>query len=182
MRKYPAVYLLTIALILALSTVATAQQDKSKRPSPPAQAKCQFDDGKSITVDYSSPRIKGRKIYGGLVPFNQVWRTGANDATSFVTTADLTVGGATVPTGSYTLFTLPSEDTWKLIISKKTGEWGIPYPGESNDLVRVDMQKQALPSPVENFTIAFDKTGPDACAMHFDWETTRVSVNVAEKK
>ena len=181
MRTFTPAFLLAVFLT-ALSTIAIAQQAKSKRPSPPAQAKCQFGDGKSVTVDYSSPRMKGRKIYGGLVPYSQVWRTGANEATTFNTTANLTVGGANVPTGDYTLFTLPSQSTWKLIISKKTGEWGIPYPGEANDLVRVDMQKQPLSSPVENFTIAFDKSGPDACVMHVDWETTRVSVNVTEKK
>jgi hypothetical protein len=86
-----------------------------------------------------------------------------------------------VPAGSYTIFAVPDEDKWTLIISKKTGEWGIPYPGESDDLARVNMKVTKLPSPVENFTIAFDQAGP-SCTMHLDWETTRASVEISEKR
>jgi hypothetical protein len=136
-------------------------------------------DGKTITVDYSSPRAKGRKIYGGLVPYGEVWRAGANEATTFVTTADLMVGGNHVPAGSYTIFAIPKQDKWTLVISKKTGEWGIPYPGAGEDLVRVDMKASALPSMVENFTIAFDKAA-GGCALRLDWEKTRASVEISK--
>src|SRR5262250_2463515 len=95
-----------ILFVLTLSVVAAAQQDKSQRPSPPAQAQCKFSDGKTITVDYSSPRTKGRKIFGDLVPYGEVWRTGANEATTFVTTADLKAGNVNVPAGNYTIFTI----------------------------------------------------------------------------
>ncbi len=168
--------------LTALSLTAAAQtpQDKSKRPSPPAQAVCHFSDGKTITVDYSSPRMRGRKIFGGLVPYGQVWRTGANEATTFVTDANLEVGGKPVPAGHYTLFTIPEPDHWTLIISKKTGEWGIPYPGESYDLLRVGMEVEKLSAPVENFTISFESSG-NTCTMHFDWETTRASIRIVEK-
>src|SRR5208282_1553543 len=118
------VLLLCIGVVAAKSLV---QQDKSKRPSPPARTEWAFADGKKIVVDYSSPRMKGRKIYGELVPFGQVWRAGANEATTFVTDTDLSVGGLPVLKGSYTLFTITNRDKWTLIISKKTGEWGIPY-------------------------------------------------------
>jgi len=171
------------ALLAALVFVAArglAQKDKSQRPSPPAQAKCDLGGGKSITVDYSSPRMKGRKIYGGLVPFGQEWRAGANEATTFVSDADLNVGGTTAPAGSYTIFALPNADNWKLTISKKTGEWGVPYPGAESDLARVDMKVSSLASPVENFTIAFDHAG-GKCSMHLDWETTRASVDISKK-
>ena len=168
--------------VMVMAAVVFAQQDKSKRASPPANAKCQFADGKTINVDYSSPRMKGRKIYGGLVPYNQEWRTGANEATTFDTTANVQIGGTTIPAGHYTLFTLPSEGTWKLIISKKTGEWGIPYPGAQNDLARIDMKKQDLPSNVENFTISLQKADPKSCVMNLDWEKTRAYVAIAEKK
>src|SRR5271157_2325380 len=94
------------SLLLTFTMLASAQ-DKSKRPSPPAQAQCKFSDGKTITVDYSSPRAKGRKIFGGLVPYGQVWRSGANEATTFVPDASLTVGGKDVPAGNYTIFTIP---------------------------------------------------------------------------
>ena len=170
-----------ICLGLAVcATVFLAQQDKAKRPSPPATATFDLGGGKSVTIDYSSPRAKGRKIYGGLVPFGEVWRTGANEATTFVTTADLVVGGTTVPAGSYTLFTVPGQDKWALVLSKKTGEWGTAYPGASNDLARIDMKVAALPAAVENFTIAFEKAGMGA-TLNIDWETTRASVAVAKK-
>ncbi len=181
MRK-PVAFCSVVLLSLAVLAIpALSQQDKSKRPSPPAKAECKRPDGKAITVDYSSPRMKGRKIYGGLVPFGQVWRAGANEATTFVTTADVVVGGKAVPAGSYTIFTVPNADKWTLIISKTTGEWGTDYSGEANDLARVEMKVSSLPSPVENFTIAFDQTGA-GCTLRMDWETTRASVEIAPKK
>jgi Protein of unknown function (DUF2911) len=164
---------------LVVFGVTGAAQDKSSRPSPPAQATCDLGGGKSISVDYSSPRAKGRKIYGGLVPYGQVWRAGANQATTFVTTADLMVGGSHVPAGSYTLFAIPDKDKWTLVISKKTGEWGIPYPGADSDLVRVGMKSSTLPAGVENFTIAFDKSA-GGCTLRMDWETSRASVEITK--
>jgi hypothetical protein len=162
-------------LILTFATVAMAQ-----RPSPAASADCKLPDGKTIKTAYSSPRMKGRQIYGGLVPYGQVWRTGANDATTFVTDANLTVGGKDVPAGSYSLFTIPAQDKWTLIISKKTGEWGIPYKYESEELARVDMRTSKLPSPVENFTISYESSSK-GCTLNLDWETTRASVDISEK-
>lgn len=179
MRKVSVMFV-TLYLSLALFAAGThAQQDKLKRPSPPAKATFDLGSGKSITVDYSSPRAKGRKIYGELVPFGQVWRAGANEATTFVTTADIVVGGKPVPAGSYTIFTIPDKDKWTLIISKKTGEWGTDYPGPNNDLARIDMKVSTLPSLVENFTISFDKAGAGA-TMNLDWETTRASVGITK--
>ena len=178
---------LVTLIILTLTTIGLAQDDKSKRPSPPAQAQCQFADGKTIKTDYSSPRThdpkthQPRKIFGGVVPYGQVWRTGANEATTFVTDTNLTVGGKDVPAGSYTIFTVPDQDKWVLVISKKTGEWGTPDPGEGDDLARVDMKVSQLPSAVENFTISYDQTGGN-CTMNLDWEKTRASVELAEKK
>jgi len=169
-----------LSLVLGCAFVLAAQQDKSKRPSPPAQAKWDLGSGKAVTIDYSSPGAKGRKIYGELVPLGQVWRTGANESTTLVTPVDLTIGGTTVPAGSYTIFTVPNKDKWALVISKKTGEWGTDYPGQANDLARVDMKVSTLPSPVENFTISFEKAGGGA-NLNIDWETTRASVVVAKK-
>ncbi len=162
-------------------TLAAAQDDASKRPSPAAQAQCKFNDGKSITVDYSSPRVKGRKIFGELVPYGKVWRTGANEATTFVADANVIVGSKDVPAGNYTIFTVPNQDKWTLIINKKTGEWGIPYKYESDELARVDMSVTQSPSPMENFTISFDQNGK-SCKMNISWENTRASVEIKEKK
>src|SRR5712672_1288463 len=176
--------LLLAVLFFAVAISAPAQmsmaQDKSKRPSPPANAECKFSDGKTVKIDYSSPRVKGRKIYGELVPFGQVWRTGANEATTFVTSSDVMVGGKTVPAGSYTIFTVPNADKWTLIVNKKTGEWGIPYKYESDELGRVDMSVSKVPSPVENFTIAYDKSA-GGCTLRMEWEATRASVQIMAK-
>jgi hypothetical protein len=176
------------ASIFAVATLAWAQmevsKDKSNRPSPAASAQCAFSDGKTIKIDYSSPRAKGRKIFGEasgqvLVPYGKVWRTGANEATTFVTDTNVTVGGKVVPAGSYTIFTLPKADSWWLVISKKTGEWGTNYPGENEDLVRVPMKVSKNGPPVENFLIAFDQSG-SGCKLRIEWETTVASVEVTK--
>lgn len=165
-------------LVVSMCAVTLAQQ---QRPSPPATAECKFSDGKTISVDYSSPRMKGRKIFGDLVPYGQIWRTGANDATTFVTTSAVTVEGKDVPAGNYTIFTLPEKDKWTLIINKHTGEWGIPYKYESEELARVAMSVSSASSPVENFTIAFDQSG-NACTLQLSWENTQASVKFTERK
>src|SRR5437764_3909001 len=110
---------LALLLMFAFCLVSNAQ-DKGQRPSPPAQAQCKFSDGKTITVAYSSPRMKGRKIFGDLVPYGQVWRTGANEATTFVTYVGLTAAGRDIPAGSYTICTVPEESKWTLIVNKQT--------------------------------------------------------------
>jgi hypothetical protein len=166
-------------LLVLFTTTAFAQMGGAKA-SPPASATCDLGGGKTIQTDYSSPRAKGRKIYGGLVPYGEVWRTGANEATTFVTSADVEVGGTAVPAGSYTLFTVPAAGKWTLIINKKTGEWGIPYKYESDELARVDMNVSKLDAPVENLTIAYDKSKA-GCVLRIDWETTRAAVNVTAK-
>ena len=163
--------------------IATAIPGRSQEQvlSPPAKAACKFADGKTINVAYSSPRMRGRKIFGDLVPFGEVWRTGADDATAFLTTSDLVAAEKTIPAAKYTLFTLPTQNKWTLIVSKQTGEFGIPYPGEKFDFARVEMKVSKLPSPVENFTISFDQAGA-TCTMKLDWETTRASIEFSEKK
>jgi hypothetical protein len=167
-------------ILLGLTTTAIPGWSQEVL-SPPAKAACKFADGKTIAVAYSSPRMRGRKIFGDLVPFGEVWRTGADNATSLVTNTDLIVGGKNVPKGSYTLFTFPTQSKWTLIISKQTGEFGIPYPGEKSDFVRMEMELSKLPSPLENFTISFDQTGA-SCTMKLDWETTRASIDMKRKE
>ena len=178
MRRHIAVAVMMMYAALALTA---QQQDKSKRPSPPGTAEVTFDDGKKVTIDYSRPSAKGRKIMGGLVPYGQVWRTGANEATSLKTDTDLVIGGTTVPAGSYMLYTLPKENSWKLIINKQTGQWGTVYD-QSQDLARVDMNVTSLSQPVEQFTITLDKKGGDTAQLNLEWEKTQASVEVKEKK
>ncbi len=170
-----------ILLGFTFCIISSAQEDKSKRPSPPAQAQCKFSDGTTITVDYSSPRVRGRKIFGELVPYGEVWRTGANEATTFVTDENLvTVKGTNIPPGSYTIFTVPNSDAWMLIINKHTGQSGTPYKYESEELARVPMSVTKLSSPVENFTIAFDHNG-GSCTMRLSWERSQASLEFGQK-
>ena len=175
--------LVCAAILVGFVSLAAgwAQTDGGQLLSPPAKTECRFTDGKKISMAYSSPRVRHRKIYGGLVPWGEVWRVGANDATTFVTNADVMVDGKTVPAGSYTIFAIPMPTKWTLIISKKTGEWGIPYPGETFDFLRGAMAVSKLPVPLENMTIGFD-AGGSVCTMRVDWETTRASVQFSEKK
>jgi len=172
---------LSILGLAAALLSATGVVSQGGTPSPAAKADCAFSDGKTITMNYSSPRMRGRKIYPGLVPFGEVWRTGANEATTLETSGDLTIGGKIVGAGKYTIFTVPNATEWTLVIHKKTGIWGIPYPGPADDLLRTTMKVSKLSASVENFTISFSKAG-GGCTMQLDWETTRASVEISQKK
>lgn len=165
--------LLTTTLILATVGFASAQQKKAPA-SPPAEATATIG-GKAVAIKYSSPSVKGRKIFGGLVPFGQVWRAGANAATSLHTEADLMIGSLSVPKGDYTLYVLPSEKEWTLIVNKKTGQWGTEY-SEANDLGRAKMTLKAAPALVESFKISLtDK------ALTMEWENTVATIPVKGK-
>lgn len=170
----------SLSFLVLAAGLAFAQGQKAPA-SPPGTASHTFDDGKKVTIDYSRPSVRGRKIMGGLVPYGQVWRTGANSATSLTTDVDLTIGGTTVPAGKYTLYTLPGENAWKLIINKETGQWGTKYD-EKQDLARVDMKVGKTSAPVEQFTISFDKSGGDSAKLKLEWENTSASVDIREKK
>lgn len=144
--------------------------------------------GGEVWVDYSRPTKRGRVIFGDVVPWSTVWRTGANAATQFNTPVDLVIGGATVPAGKYTLWTLPAPTSWKLIINKQTGQWGTAYDS-TQDLVRVDLKVETLPSAVEQFVIAFGPplsamsatAVPGGTTMFFTWDKTQVSVPIVKK-
>lgn len=139
--------------------------------------------GAHVAVNYGRPGKRGRTVFGpegkAVVPWGQVWRTGANQATALTTDADLVIGGVTVPAGSYTLFSIPSPSGWKLIINRQTGQWGTEYDAQQ-DLARVDMTTATLPSPVERFTIAIEPATGAANAqsgvLALRWDTTQATV------
>ncbi|HET9088536.1 MAG TPA: DUF2911 domain-containing protein [Acidobacteriaceae bacterium] len=165
---------------VALLPVGFAQMsgNGAKKPmaSPPADASVLLN-GKQVSVHYNSPSMRGRKIFGGLVPYDKVWRTGANPATLLKTDVNLKIGTANVPAGSYTLFSIPSQKTWKLIINKQTGQWGLSYDG-SRDLARVDMAKSTLQHPQEKMSISFEDTHGASTQLHIRWDTTDAWVPV----
>lgn len=180
------------AVLLGLALLATPGLTRQfgrrrfggRELSPPAKASCKFSDGKTITVDYSSPRVRGRTIFGGLVPYDSVWILGANQATTFDTTANLTAGGKNVPAGNYTLFAIPNPKSWTLIINKTSRDdigFMSYYPGQSSDLARIPMTVSKLPSKLEDFTISFAPAG-STCTAHFAWDLTQASVSFSEKK
>jgi hypothetical protein len=188
------VRLTTLALLIIICSAllcaqtappaAPAQQNPQAPPSqqplsPRGQAEFTFADGKKIAVDYGRPSARGRKIMGGLVPYGSVWRTGANEATGFVTQADIVLGDARIAAGKYTMYTLPGENSWTIIINRQTGQWGTKYD-QSQDLARVTARPSHLPQPVEQFTISFESRGPNAGIMKLDWENTSVPVEFSE--
>jgi Protein of unknown function (DUF2911) len=147
-----------------------------------------FSDGSMIVIQYSRPRLQNpdnggpREVIGFVVPYCQVWRAGANDATSFVTDTNLTIGYVSVPAGAYTLYVLPERrGPWKLILNKKTGQWGLPYPGESSDLARIDMDSGLQRTTVNQFTIAFESQSDNAATLSLEWEGWRAAVKVAKQ-
>ena len=177
-----------LGLLVCLTTVlafaqGAAPQAGGGRParSPRGQADYTFSDGKKIAVDYSRPSIHGRKIMGELVPYGKVWRTGANAATSFVTDSNLLVAGEKVPAGKYTLYTIPDEQQWTIIINRQTGQWGTNHD-QAQDLVRVQVKPSKLGQTIEQFTISFQPSGPGAAMMKLEWENTSVAVPVSEAK
>jgi hypothetical protein len=137
-------------------------------------------EGKNIAVNYGRPSMRGRKIIGGVVPYGVVWRTGANDATSFITESELILGGIKIPRGSYTLYTLPSSRQWKLIVNKQTGQWGTVYD-KKLDLARIPLKEKTLKHPVEKFTITLERTTENSGVMILAWEKTQLSVKLQVK-
>jgi hypothetical protein len=156
--------------------VGVRAQNKKTVLSPPADTS-QTVDGKTVSIHYSAPSVRGRKIFGVVVPYEKVWRTGANPATTLKTEANLKIGTATVPAGTYTLYTLPSAGTWKLIINKQTGQWGTEYH-QDRDLARVDMKTETLSQPQEVMSITLQPFQGKKSTLHVRWETTDASVPV----
>jgi Protein of unknown function (DUF2911) len=129
--------------------------------------------GVHVMVDYGRPSKRGRTIFGGVIPYNTVWRTGANEATTLIIDRDVTIGDTKVPAGEYTLFSLPTADAWTLIVSKRTKEWGTDYDPTA-DFARIPMQVSTSPTPAERFTIGVDPQG----ALSFAWDTRVARVNL----
>ena len=144
--------------------------------SPPGKAEVELG-GKSVTITYGRPSVRGRKIMGSLVPYGEVWRTGANSATQIATPVDLTIGDLRVPAGKYSLYTIPGKESWKLVVNKQTGQWGTEYDA-GQDLGRPAMTVSKTSSPVEQFTIAWEKKSPTKASLMLEWETTKASVPV----
>lgn len=176
--KWTLIVLLLITVGLAVYAIAF-EDIFSKRLSPKDTVKFELNDAK-LEVFYNRPFKKGRKIFGALVPYDQVWRTGANEATTFTTNKDLIIEGKLVPKGEYTLWTIPHDTVWDIIFNTKQYPWGVdeqmrPMREPQFDLLEVDEPVHLLSKPVEQFTIAFDNT-TDELKMTLVWDRTKIEI------
>ncbi len=150
--------------------------DTKNMPSPPATATVTLA-GQTLTIKYHTPHMRNREIFGGLVPYGEVWRTGANPATTLITPVSLHIGSLLVPAGTYTIYSLPSRDKWMLIINKQTGQWGTEYH-QDQDLGRVEMKGHTLDSAQEVMSLSFDDIKRDSSELHIRWAKTDESVKI----
>jgi hypothetical protein len=151
---------------LLANFILFGQDDKAARPSPPAQATATVD-GKTITIDYSQPSVKGRKIWGELVPYGQVWRAGANETTAFTLSADATVEGKKLPAGKYAFFVIPNEKEWTIIFNK-TIKWGAFSYKQEEDVLRVSVPTKKSKVFAEKLTYTITPKGVVSLA----WENS----------
>lgn len=149
--------------------MADAQQLTTPQPSPTQNLKQNFGLS-SIELSYSRPGIKGRKVFGDLVPYGQVWRTGANQATILTFGEEVTIGGTKIPAGKYGLLSIPGEKEWTIIISKQTDVTSPDAYKQDQDVARVNVTPMALPFPIETFTISFDDMKSNSCNLSLMWD------------
>jgi len=152
------IFVLTLIAGLFTTLTSSAQEDKAKRASPPASVKATLASGTALSIDYSQPSVKGRKIGGEIAPFGKVWRTGANEATVFETSKDVKVEGKTLAAGKYGLYTIPGEKEWTIIFNKKWKQWGTDY-SEADDALRVVVKPGKAASATEKMTFKIEKSG-----------------------
>jgi hypothetical protein len=177
MKRRFVVAAMAAAVAVGLAAAAGAQETTQVHPgkggSPHVKSAWKID-GAQVSVTYGRPSLKGRSVGKEVAPFGKEWRTGADEATTLVTDKALKFGTLSVPAGTYTLYTLPGETEWQLIVSKKTGQWGIPYPA-GEDLGRVPMKVEKAATPAEQLTISIDDTASGG-TLKISWGTTVASV------
>ncbi len=160
-------------ILMLVAFAATTAMAQKPMASPPDKAEGKID-GISVTVNYHQPSAKGRKIMGGLVPYGEVWRTGANETTSIELSADAKIEGKAIAKGKYALFTIPGEKEWTIIINKSI-EWGSMSYNEKNDVLRVKVKPTKTDSFVETFNISVVGS-----KVVMKWENTQVAFNISK--
>lgn len=177
-----ALYRRTITILSAFLCICAgtlqAQNDKAAMPSPPATATTTFD-GITATVNYAQPAKKGREIFGKLVPYGEVWRTGANEATTINFSGDVKIGGKSLKAGTYSLFTIPNKDKWTVIINSEAKQWGAYGYKQDKDILRADASISNLKEHQERFTIGFEKAD-NGTMLTMAWDMTKVSVAITK--
>jgi hypothetical protein len=179
---------LSFELMVAIAMICTLPAAAQQKRVSPHETISTVVDGNRVMVVYGRPYTKdpktgeNRKIWGKLVPYGKVWRTGADEATLLITQKAILLGKTAIPAGAYTLFTLPAEDgSAKLIVNKQIGQWGLQYD-EKQDLARIDLKKDALDAPVDQFTMAVEKNAAGGGVLKMMWENTQYSVGITTQQ
>lgn len=163
--------------VAVFALASNAQSVKIPQPSSTQTFTQDFGLGK-VSVTYSRPNARERVIFGGLVPFGEIWRTGANNATIITFTDDVNLDGKAIPAGEYGIFTIPGKDEWTVIISKGSKQWGSYTYKEADDLVRLKVKPIALTKPIETFTIQLANVYPASADLQLIWANTLISVRL----
>ena len=168
-------------VVVALGSFVAYQMSQNRKISPPGTA-VYTGNGLDLAVAYSRPSVRGREIFGKLVPFGKVWRTGANEATTFTTKTDITVGGKALPAGKYSIFTIPEAGEWTIFFNKGEYSWGINFDQSSprepdKDVAVVKVPVIARVAPIEQFTIVFEEPGP---VLVLSWDKTSARVEIGK--
>ncbi|MCX2451869.1 DUF2911 domain-containing protein [Pedobacter sp. PLR] len=169
--------LMILALAVSLNTELQAQGIKIPQASSAQTITQNFGLGK-VSISYSRPNLKGRKVFGEMEPFDKVWRTGANSATSVTFTDPVKVGGQELPAGTYGLFTIPGKTEWTVIFNKDSKQWGAYEYKESDDVLRIKVKPVKLKEKVETFTIQFANVYPTTAQLQLSWENTGLNIDL----
>lgn len=172
--KHNVFYMTLILAVCLLSQTAFAQKAVEPRPSPMSIAAMKQGDA-YVKIVYSQPHKRDRKVFGGLVPFGEVWRLGANEATEITLTQDLMIDGNKLEAGTYSMYAVPEQDQWTIIFNSALGEWGHYNYNEDQDVLRVDVPTSETEETYEPFTIMFNEAGTE---LIMAWEDTKVTVPV----
>lgn len=171
-----------IIAALAVATIFTANQAEAQIKLPPASSAQTITQGLGIskaTLTYSRPNMNGRKIFGGLVPFGEVWRTGANTVTALTTETDLQIAGHELPAGTYGILSIPGENEWTIILSSNSKQWGAYSYKQEEDIFRFTVKPERLSNAVETFSMGFSDVGPESAVFNISWENTKVSFPIS---
>ena len=163
---------ITAALLIGLGMNGLNAQGKKVKPSPLKTTEASLGESK-VTITYSSPSVKGRTIFGDLVPFDKVWRTGANNATTIETSGEIMIGGKKLKAGKYSVFTIPTKDKWTVIVNSVSDQWGAYKYDESKDVFRVMTDKVETIDAMEQFTIMVENG-----MLSFSWATSKATVSI----
>lgn len=184
MKKLKWIFIVVLVLVALFYFVGQPYLKEQTKKNSPEKMASYKEGGLDLTVNYSSPFKKDRIIFGKLVPYNVVWRTGANEPTTFTTTSDIMIIDKSLPAGTYSLWTKPGEDQWEIIFNKEVPGWGVTiWSGgkettrkPESDIVNVTVPTSTLPEPLESFTIDFE--GKDPTFLTLAWDQTKVSIPI----